>query len=127
MHTQLDPNAPQDEQPENDHQGKIKAAETGSIEHGKGEEESAAPGNQRDLVAVPDRSNGADYGAALRIGLRDQEMKYSGPEVEAVEHHIGCDHRGNQPEPDEKHVALLGYGNRPHCLRASDLPFRSAC
>src|SRR5215475_1714663 len=112
MHPQLDTNTPQDEQPENDHQGKIKPAETGSIKQGKSEEESATASNQPDLVAVPNWADGADYGATLGIGLRDQKMEDSGAEVEAIEHHIGCDHRGNQPEPNEKHVGLLRGGDR---------------
>src|SRR6476620_10684504 len=49
MHTQFNANAAQNEEPQNDHQRKIKTAEAGCIQQGKGEIQSSAAGEQPDF------------------------------------------------------------------------------
>ena len=100
---QLKADAAQDQQPEHDHQRQIEAAEGRGVEQWKGEVERAAAGQQPDLVAVPDRADAGQRGAALRFGANQEQVKHAHAEVEAVEHHVADDHHGNQPEPDKTH------------------------
>jgi hypothetical protein len=62
---QFDADAAQDEQPEHDHERQIKAAEGRGVEQRKGEVERAAAGQQPDFIAVPDRADAGERGAAV--------------------------------------------------------------
>src|SRR6185437_308525 len=103
MHAQLNPNAAQNEEPQNDHQRKIEAAETGSVKQWKGEVQSSAAGDQPDFIAVPYRANGAKHGLPLLISSGDEQMQDTGAEIKAVENDIRGNHDRNEPKPYEKH------------------------
>ena len=100
---QLEAHAAQHQEPEHDHQRQIEAAEGRSVEQRKGEVERAAAGQQPHLVAVPDRADAAEGGAALRLGADQEEVERAHAEIKAVEHDVAHDHHGNQPEPDKTH------------------------
>ncbi len=93
----------QHEQPEDDHERKIEAAESGGVEQRKGEIERASSGEKPDFVAVPHGADGAKAGLALGFGAYEEEMKHADTEVESIENDIADDHYGNQPKPDKTH------------------------
>jgi hypothetical protein len=100
---ELDGDAAQDQQPEHHHQGQVKPAETRGIESREGKIERPTPGQQPDFVAVPDRSDGLQNPAALRLGASNDQVNDSGAQVKAVQDNIHGDHDGNQTEPDIFH------------------------
>ena len=103
----LDADAAQDQEPEHDHERQIEAAEGRGVEERKGEVEGAAAGQQPDFVAVPDWADAGEDNAAVGFGANEEEMEYADAQVEAVEHDVGDDHYGDQPEPDETHHGKL--------------------
>ena len=100
VRAELDRHATQDQQPEDDHQGQVEAAERGGVDVREGHEQHAARGDQPDLVAVPDRADRRQHGPPLLIGPGDDAVDGADPEVEAVEHRVGREHARDDREPD---------------------------
>ena len=103
MVAEFEADAAQHQQPEDDHQRKIEAAESRGVEQRKREIERAASGEKPHFVAVPHRADGVKAGLPLGFGADEEEVKHADTEVEAIENDIADDHYGNQPEPDKTH------------------------
>ena len=71
---ELDSNAAKDEEPEHDHERKIEAAEGRGVKKREGEVERAAAGEKPDFIAVPDRADAGEGGAAVQLGAAEKEM-----------------------------------------------------
>src|SRR5690606_11383663 len=78
MRAEFDSDAAQHQQPEDDHQRQIEAAEARGIKKRKSEIERAAGGDQPDLVPIPHRSDAAQNQPAFRFVLGDQKMNDPG-------------------------------------------------
>jgi hypothetical protein len=106
----FDADAAEHQQPEDDHERQIEAAEAGGVEQGEGEQERASGGEQPDFVAVPHGADGAQDGAALVWGAGGAQVDHTGAEVEAVEHDVRCHHRCDDHEPkgSQSSFALRG-------------------
>jgi hypothetical protein len=103
----LDADPPQHEQPEHHHQRQIEAAEARRVEEGEREIEGAASRQQPDLVAVPDRSDGALDQTPLAVPFRHPGSDDPDPEVESVQHHVRGQHQRDEQEPERFHGAVL--------------------
>ena len=103
MAAQLNADAAQNQQPEDDHEGKIEAAESRGIKKRKGEEQCASGGEQPDFIAVPYRANGAQRLLAFRLSFCDEEIEDTDAEVIAVKNHVGRQHRSHDPKPQCSH------------------------
>ena len=103
MVAELDRNAAQDEQPQHDHQRQIESAEAGSVERGESEVERAAGSEQPDFVAIPYRTDRAKHGTPFLIGVRDQQVRDPGAEIETIQHHVSAEHQGDKAEPGRFH------------------------
>jgi hypothetical protein len=62
---EFDRDAAKDKEPKHDHERKIKAAEGGGVKEREGEVERAAAGEKPDFIAVPDRADAGEGGAAV--------------------------------------------------------------
>src|SRR5208282_1428796 len=73
-------------------------------------EQRAAAGDEPDFVAVPDRADGIDQGAALGVVLREQVQR-ADAEVEAVEHRVSGEQHTDENEPNrvEIEIHVLGW------------------
>ena len=103
---ELDRDAPQHEEPEDDHERQVKAAEARRVERREGEVERAPGGDQPDLVPVPHGSDRAQHEAPLGVRPSDDEMDRACTEIEAVENHVHDPHEGEQAEPEVAHARL---------------------
>src|SRR5579864_856026 len=84
----------QDEEPQNDHQGKIKPAEAGGVQSRERKIKRAARGEQPDFVGVPHRPDCAGDEPALGFAARDERVDDSRAEIESVEDDVDRQHQG---------------------------------
>src|SRR5512140_403326 len=103
MVTELDRDAAQDQQPQDDHEWQVKAAESGRVQRGKSEVEAAAAGEQPNLVAVPERPDGPQHRAALAFVAGDERLYDARAEVITVQHDVYRDHYRDQAIPNRSH------------------------
>src|SRR6185369_5057060 len=82
---ELDGDGAEDQEPEEDHDRKVKAAQGGGVHGGEGEEDRPAGGQEPDLVPVPHRPDRTEHRPALDVRTRHQEMDDAGAEIESVE------------------------------------------
>src|SRR6185295_1833684 len=128
VHAQFNAGAAHDEQPQHNHQGQIETAERGRVKGREGKVESAAAGQQPDFVAVPDRTNASEHDLPVGFAARQQRMQDADAQVEAVEHDIGGQHDGDDPEPDKSHSLSFSrpaWGQPPPAVRRSEAPLFS--
>ena len=103
---EFDGHRAEDEPAEQGHEGQVKPGKNPGIDHGEGGKEGAGPGDQPDLIAVPDRPDGIEEDAAVFV-LLDQKVQRADPEVEAVEHGVAGEKDADENEPDGVEV---GHG-----------------
>jgi hypothetical protein len=98
---------PENQRRQQQKQREIKAGERRGIHIRKGGEQRPAAGDEPDFVAVPDRSDGIEQGAALGVVLREQVQR-ADAEVEAVQHRVAGEQNADEQEPDEIKVEVHG-------------------
>ncbi len=104
MHAKFNTESPQNEQPQNDHEGHVKTAEGGRVEKRESEEERATGSQEPDLIAIPYRPNRPQRVLALLFGARNERKDDADSEIESVEHDVGGEHGDDDPEPECAHV-----------------------
>ena len=72
---------------------------------GKSSEERSAPGDQPDLVAIPDRPDGVEEDSSVVIALREKVQRPD-PQVEAVEDRVAGEEGSHENEPERVEVEL---------------------
>jgi hypothetical protein len=92
--------AAEDQAGEDEEKGDIEVAEQEGIGRGEGGEGSAAGRDQPDLVAVPNRADGVQEEASVRIGTPEKGIDDAHPQIEAVGHEIGRPQDAPQGKPD---------------------------
>ncbi len=92
---------PEEEGPEDQQHGHIKAREGRGIDHGPGGKERSSGSDEPDLVAFPVRPHAVDEDTSLGIVLSDEGEKGSHSHVESV-HHGKPDKEDNHENPPEK-------------------------
>ena len=107
---ELDADTAQHQEPENDHQRQIEAAEARCVKRRKSEKQRACRGHKPNLVAIPYQPDGAQDQMALVMGSRDKQADDAGTEIEAVEHHVSDDHQRDENEPKCFRITLLRLG-----------------
>ena len=93
--------AADDQTDQQQEQRQIEAAEHGGIPVREGRKGRAARGEQPDFVAVPDRADGVDDGAAFLIFFAEEGQEHSHAEVEAFEEEEADPQDGDQNEPKD--------------------------
>ncbi len=100
MRPELERDRPQDEGEKDEHQGQVETAEDRRVGHREGGEQGAAPGEEPDFVAVPDRAHGPYERPLLVLVSRQEREKRPDAEVEAVENGIAGKENADEREPD---------------------------
>src|SRR5712692_7002466 len=109
--------APQDQQPEDDHQRQIETAEARTIKNGKSEIKRSPCSQQPDFVTVPYGADAAEYLSPLRIGACDYQVNDARTEIEAIQQDVRRKHRRDQAIPYRFHAGGSSAG------RSGSLPF----
>ena len=107
MGAQLDADTAQHQKPQNDHQRQVEAAKTRRIKRRKSKKQRAAGSEQPNLVAVPDRTYGAQDHVPFVMSSCDKKADDPCAEVEAVEHDVSDDHQSDENEPKRFRIRLL--------------------
>ena len=92
--------AAHDQTDQDEQQGQIEAGEERRVPLGEGGEGRAARGEQPHLVAVPDRTDGAECDAPVGLVAGDQRQQHADAEVEALEEEVAGPQDRDQQEPD---------------------------
>src|SRR6476660_4020781 len=100
MSPELDADAPQNQQPEDDRERQIEAAERRGVEQREREIERAASRNQPHLVSVPHGPDRSQDRLALGVVGGDDQMQDTRADVETVEDDVGREHAGDKTEPN---------------------------
>jgi hypothetical protein len=99
VRAQLNADAAQHEEPQHHGQRQVKAAEAGCVEKRKCEVQRPTCGEQPNLVAVPNGTDGTQDGTALLVVPGDEEVDCARPEVKAVQQNVNRDHHCHDHEP----------------------------
>src|SRR5262249_52672359 len=114
VRAKLDRDASDDEQPKDEHQRQVEAAECARVNRGKGENQDPTGGDQPNFVGVPYPPDLAQPLAPLLLGSVTQHNPQADPTIEADENHVDREHQPHQEEPESgHHDASAGAGPRP--------------
>src|SRR5690606_5030710 len=84
----LEADVTHDQGGEDQEERQVEAREEGGVPLGEGGEGGAARDDQPDLVAVPDRPDGVQDGAALVAVAAQRPHQHADPEIEALEDEV---------------------------------------
>jgi hypothetical protein len=79
---------------------KVEATEDRGVPQGEGGERGPARGDQPDLIAIPDGSDGVDHHAAVHVVSAEERQQDSDAEVEALQEEVSQPEHGDQNEPE---------------------------
>ncbi len=103
---ELNADGPQHEEPQNHHQGKVEAAETGCIELGESKVKRGAGSQQPDFISIPDWTDGAQNAPPFLGRFARDQIDHARSQIEAIEHDIHRHHYADNPKPYASHSYL---------------------